>query len=371
MHPHRLHLLLALGWAVIFVLVGVLPTYGQGPSATPVENQVCLACHTNRDLTMKLPNGEILSMYVDEALYSASVHGKVGQRCTTCHANITAYPHPPITARDSRDLSLQSYTVCQQCHENVYKQALDSIHAKFLAAGNRNAAVCTDCHTAHYTTNPHNPRSRIPQTCRMCHSLIFDQYKTSVHGAALLDQSNPDVPTCVDCHGVHQIADPTTIAFRLKSPQICASCHTNREIMRRYNLSTNVLNTYVADFHGTTVEIFAKQSPDAPTNTAVCYDCHGIHDIRSVKDPNSSVIKENLLKTCQQCHPDATADFPAAWMSHYDASPTKYPLVYYVNLFYTILIPVVIGGMLAFVSLDAARRIADRLPKKQSERQDE
>jgi len=69
------------------------------------------------------------------------------------------------------------------------------------------------------------------------------------------------------------------------------------------------------------------------------------------------------LKTCQQCHPDATADFPSSWMSHYDASPTKYPVVYYVNLFYTIFIPVVIGGMLAFVLLDVARRILDRFQK--------
>ena len=36
-------------------------------------------------------------------------------------------------------------------------------------------------------------------------------------------------------------------------------------------------------------------------------------------------------------------------MSHYVASPTKFPLVYYVNLFYKIFIPTVIGGMLIFV----------------------
>lgn len=364
MHLRRFHLLLALVWVAPLTFFFASLANAQGPSPAPVENRVCLACHTNRDLTMKLTNGEILSMYVDEAQYNASVHGKVGQRCTTCHANITAYPHPAITARDSRDYSLQLYTVCQQCHANVYKQALDSIHSKHLAAGNRNAAVCTDCHTAHYVTDPHNPRARVSQTCRMCHSVIYDQYKNSVHGAALLEQSNPDVPTCADCHGVHQIADPTTNAFRLKSPQICASCHTNRALMKKYNLSTNVLNTYVADFHGTTVEIFAKQSPDAPSNVAVCYDCHGVHDVRSAKDPEAGITKkENLLKVCQQCHPDATVDFPASWMSHYDASPTKYPAVYYVNLFYTILIPVIIGGMLSFVVLDAARRILNRVQK--------
>ncbi|MCX7840646.1 MAG: hypothetical protein N2559_14520, partial [Anaerolineae bacterium] len=93
MHPHRFRLVLALGITTLFILASASLTHAQGPVATQVENQVCLACHTNRNLTLKLPNGEILSMYIDEAQYNASVHGKVGQRCTTCHPNITAYPH--------------------------------------------------------------------------------------------------------------------------------------------------------------------------------------------------------------------------------------------------------------------------------------
>ena len=44
-----------------------------------------------------------------------------------------------------------------------------------------------------------------------------------------------------------------------------------------------------------------------------------------------------------------TASFTDAWMSHYVASPEKFPLVYYVNLFYKVFIPLVIGGMLIFV----------------------
>ena len=68
-------------------------------------------------------------------------------------------------------------------------------------------------------------------------------------------------------------------------------------------------------------------------------------------------MKSNLLKKCQRCHPNATANFPDAWMSHYNASPQEYPLVYYVNLFYKFLIPTVIGGMLAFVITDIVRRI--------------
>jgi predicted CXXCH cytochrome family protein len=366
MHLKRFGCLIALLFAVAISLVFATSALAGGPNDTPspaTENSVCLACHSSLNLTYKLPSGEVLSLFVDQKMFDASVHGQQNQKCTDCHTNISNYPHPPIAATTARDFSLQMYTLCKACHETEYKDSLDSMHTKVLASGNRNAPVCTDCHTSHIVTKANTPRTRIPQTCQKCHSEIYDQYKGSVHGAALLDNSNPDVATCVDCHGVHTVSDPLTVAYRLKSPQICANCHTNVAMMKKYNISTNVLNSYVADFHGTTVELFEKQSPDAPTNKPVCFDCHGTHDIRSAKDPKATIFQANLLKTCQQCHPDATANFPSSWLSHYDASPTRYPIIYFVNLFYTIIIPLVIGGMLAFVLLDAARRIKNRVQK--------
>ncbi len=128
--------------------------------------------------------------------------------------------------------------------------------------------------------------------------------------------------------------------------------------MDKYGISTNVLNTYVADFHGTTVTLFEKQSPDAPTNKPVCYDCHGIHDISRVDDPQTGIeMQQNLLVRCKVCHPDATSNFPSAWMSHYIPSPQHYSLVYYVNLFYKFFIPLVLGGMVALVGLDVGHSI--------------
>ena len=208
-------------------------------------------------------------------------------------------------------------------------------------------------------------RLRIPQTCARCHSAIYEKYRLSVHGYALTEEQNLDVPTCADCHGVHDIQDPRTAEFRLQSPSMCAKCHTDEEKMARYGLSTYVLSSYVADFHGTTVTLFEKQSPDAETNKAVCYDCHGIHDIQRTKDPTTGLqLQENLLVRCQECHPDATANFPTAWLSHYQPSPDKFPIVYYVNLFYSFFIPAVIGGMGLYVLLDAARRIRNRFQRK-------
>jgi hypothetical protein len=132
--------------------------------------------------------------------------------------------------------------------------------------------------------------------------------------------------------------------------------------MARYGLSTYVLTSYVSDFHGTTVELFEKRTPDAETNKAVCYDCHGIHDIQSTRDPEAGLsLQANLLARCQLCHPDATANFPAAWLSHYEPSAEKYPVVYYVNLFYAFFIPGMLGGMGLLVVLDVYKSFRVRM----------
>lgn len=351
---------LSVALACIVLLLGGAVAFAETTGQQGDENDVCLSCHGNPNLTTELPSGEVLPLFVDRETFNSSVHGAMGQKCTACHTNISGFPHPPLFARDRRDLSMGYYTTCRQCHEEQYRASLDSVHGQLLAGGDTNAPICTDCHGYHDVTPPDQPRTKIAQTCSKCHSLIYNQYKESVHGSALINGDNPDVPTCIDCHGVHRMEDPRTAQFRLKSPQICAECHTDPVRMAKYGLSTNVLNTYVADFHGTTVELFAKQSPDQPTNKAVCYDCHGIHDIKAVTDPEATVVKENLLKTCRQCHPDATANFPTAWVGHYEPSPERYPLVYYVNLFYKILIPLVVGFFVAMILLDVAHSVVTR-----------
>ncbi len=362
---------------VTAVLAFAGPRASAAPAAAPlavgVSNDYCLGCHGKPDQIKTLPDGETLYLTIDPALWAASVHGAGGYACVQCHTDITTYPHPEFKAQDRRDVTLRLYPTCKQCHSGNYERTLDSVHQQSLdkalkgePGGNKNAAVCADCHNPHYQTRLTNPDTheilpdahvQIPQTCARCHSAIYDQYKESVHGKALLEFINPDVPTCIDCHGVHNIQNPTTEAFRISSPQLCARCHTDPARMDKYGISTQVLNTYLADFHGTTTTLFQKQSPGQITNKPVCVDCHGIHNIARPDDPQRGLeIKENLLQTCQKCHPDATTNFPDAWLSHYVPGPEKNSLVYYVNLFYRIFIPTVIGGMVIFVASDLYRR---------------
>jgi predicted CXXCH cytochrome family protein len=248
-----------------------------------------------------------------------------------------------------------------------YESSLDGVHDRALAGGNQEAAVCTDCHNPHNTQPPSVPRSRIATTCERCHSEVVARYRESVHGEALIGEGNPDVPTCTDCHGVHNSVGPSSdSSFHLFSPEICAKCHADTALMERYDVSTDVFESYVTDFHGTTVVLFEEIAPDQETNKPVCIDCHGVHDMKSVDDPESTVIKENLLDTCQKCHPDATTNFPDSWLSHYTPSPENAILVYYVNLFYQFIIPGVVGGMGIFVVLDGTKRIRDRRKEKQA-----
>lgn len=338
----------------------------------PPDQAYCLDCHANPALQMVLPSGDTLSVTVDESEYAASVHGKhgtEGYRCIRCHVGMNEYPHEEITASSVRELFIDYSTGCARCHPANYDETMDGVHLELLASGNQEAAVCADCHTGHavhpltdeITGDPLPGSNEISvQMCMSCHADVYDHYANSVHGQAVLAGSQ-DAATCVDCHGVHETEGPSsTAAFRLFSPQTCAECHANEQLMSRYNISTDVFDTYVSDFHGTNVMLFQQTTPDQEFNAPVCVDCHGVHEILAADEENSPVFKENLLVTCQRCHPDASSDFPDAWLSHHPVSFEETPVVAVADLIYDILIPTIIGGMGLFVATDIYRRISRR-----------
>ncbi len=359
-------LIIAMALSLAVIMAFVLPVQAAPPEQESDPNKLCMACHSIPDREVKLANGETLPLYIDHDAYTASVHGQEKVLCTSCHTNISGYPHPQLAANDYRDFQIDRYVACRNCHVEQYEATLDSMHAAALAGGNRDAALCTDCHGSHDIGDPAEPRQKTSVTCSLCHASHYEDYNESVHGEALMAEGNPDVPTCVDCHGVHAIHDPLTAEFRLKSPEICGECHRDTLLMDKYDISTEVFETYVADFHGTTVTLFDRQSPDQATNKAVCFDCHGVHNIKAVTDPEATVVKENLLITCQRCHPGADTNFPTSWTSHHIPDRENNPLVYYINLFYAIIIPAVVGFMVLFVSLDAVRRITLRFRPRKS-----
>ena len=319
------------------------------------DNEYCLGCHAQPGMQTTLPGGEVLDLSFDIEAFETSVHGSFDIPCVLCHTDITPFPHEPITSADTRAFAIERADSCLGCHLDEYTEAADNVHTAALERGVKEAAVCTDCHGSHDTAKPVAHSPEVPLTCSQCHSEIYQLYEQSVHGEAL-NAENRDVPTCTDCHGVHTVEGPTESPFHLFSPQICADCHNDEDLMEPYGLSTNVLDSYVADFHGSTVILFEKLAPDQETNKPVCIDCHGVHAIKKTDDPDGPVFQANLLQTCQRCHPDATENFSAAWLSHYSPEPDKAGLVWLAGWFYRIIIPLIIGGMLLYVIVGWVRK---------------
>jgi hypothetical protein len=375
------------------LLVGLLWLAGDLPQARAdallqtERDENCLMCHADPDFIGRFQNGELVSLYVDKEKYERSVHGPAGLNCAACHTDLTRYPHhddqqiciachpeegggaeteyPPLKAEivfaDRREMVLVINESCRSCHAHEFEVAVDSAHIRVLEGGNLDAPVCVDCHGSHEIALLSSlPRAELASMCGTCHKAVYSTYRTSVHGAALEAESNPDVPTCIECHGVHSVRGPRDAPYRNDSIAICGDCHADQALMDEYGISTDVFNTYLDDFHGRTVNLFRRQSDTAQSHKAVCFDCHGIHNIRRPSDSLSTVYPTNLQRTCQQCHEDASIQFPTAWLSHYLPTWEHTPALVVVNWAYQILIPVVIGGFVGYIGLDVNRRWLDK-----------
>jgi predicted CXXCH cytochrome family protein len=316
----------------------------------------CLLCHKYR-LVMRFGDGGTQSLLIDENELRESVHSKL--RCPDCHFGFSSEEHPVRKFQTKRDFSIVAADSCRRCHFDKYTKTLESIHYNMLSKGNLNAPVCVDCHGAHSIHSGRKEKVMSARRCQKCHNAIYEVYAGSIHGKALISEHNQDVPVCSDCHSAHDIADPRVVDFRNNIPLLCGNCHANKELMKKYGLSTAVLESYLEDFHGVTLTFYKKQEKPV-RHIAVCTDCHGIHDITSIKARDSLVVKQKLLKRCQKCHPDASEKFPDSWMSHYEPSAKRAPLVYAINLIYKIFIPFMLIGLVLQIILHIWRYAVNR-----------
>lgn len=324
------------------------------------EENYCMSCHAH-EIPMEFKDGETIMLRVDMFALRNSPH--VSLSCSDCHFGFSSEDHPKRNFRARRDYMIASADVCRRCHFDKYTKTLESIHYSLLSQGNLQAPTCTDCHGAHKIDFITKDREMSAQKCRQCHQDIYDIYAGSVHGDALLVEHNKDVPTCTHCHKAHEIVDPLKNEYHQKIPDMCSNCHADESIVGKYGLSTDVVKTYLSDFHGITLGFYKRQKDDSlrPSRPiAVCTDCHGTHNITSTVGIDPAELKATLLKRCQKCHEGATENFPDAWLSHYVPSPSKAPVIFIVNTAYKILLPLMVAGLLLQVLLHAWRYIANR-----------
>jgi hypothetical protein len=288
----------------------------QRPCASIKQKVNCSACH---------------AAVVEE--YQKSTHGDLFTKgdlnaptCTECHTK--------HTIRNRRDPDSPTFptnvpNLCAKCHREGQKAAIrytgsdheiineytESIHGKgLLKSGLVVTAMCTDCHTSHRELPHTNPESsvnqkNIPKTCGKCHHGIEEQFIQSVH-SKLVGKTDKDLPVCNDCHNAHKIRRTDIEGFKLDIMDKCGRCHEK------------IAKTYFDTYHG-------KVSQLGYTKTAKCYDCHGSHDILPVSDTRSHLSRENVVKTCQRCHPGATRRF-AGYLTHATHhDPSKYPWLFW------------------------------------------
>jgi predicted CXXCH cytochrome family protein len=314
----------------------------------------CLACHGSDGLSMVLEDGSEMSLFQDGEVFQNSVHG-AQLLCTDCHEGYEEDHPSGATFASQRAYAIASYEVCKKCHFDTYARTLESVHYEHLKDGLYAVPVCTDCHGAHDIQNPHEKRAMISRSCGSCHAGVYETYARSVHGKALVEGDNQDVPACAGCHTAHSIEHPTTIKFHLASPQICIGCHADEELAARYDIPTTVATTYLSDFHGVTASLASASDVEERHLVVTCVDCHGVHDIASPRLVGRQTMKAKVAKVCTGCHEGAATDFPAAWLSHFQPSLEHAPIVFFADLFYKIFIPFVISGLILQVLLHLYR----------------
>lgn len=164
-------------------------------------------------------------------------------------------------------------------------------------------ALCVDCH-ADITDLPHENVK--PVRCAECHEDEVALHEKSVHGTASR-YGVTNVALCVDCHGApHQMlpADNTnSLTHHSRIPAVCNACHDDAALMSKYKRTRgDAVTTYDHSVHGLALATNG-------TKTAVCTDCHGVHDIVMTSDPTSKLFWQNIPATCGKCHGDIRDKF--------------------------------------------------------------
>lgn len=154
--------------------------------------------------------------------------------------------------------------VCVQCHGKLpgkygepVKRWQGSIHAE-------NAIACNSCHggepkDAAMAMSPARgflgvpKEDAIPAFCGRCHVGVLKDYMASLHGKAL----GRGGPTCVTCHGSHNVVKATLDLINEKS---CSRCHSFEQA-EKIKAAMNETEKMILDIESRTA-VFKQQGID-------------------------------------------------------------------------------------------------------------
>jgi hypothetical protein len=168
------------------------------------EDTECLKCHKNPLLSKGKKDGSLLSLYVNEASFRASVHGAAGMSCTDCHQEAKPNFHP---AEGFPEVG------CASCHPEAVETYKKTTHGMVLESGVEGAPKCQDCHTSHYIRKISDPESpvnaaHLSAACFRCHWQVeppkgflaaLATYRINGHPKVYLG-TQYDAKVCANCH---------------------------------------------------------------------------------------------------------------------------------------------------------------------------
>jgi hypothetical protein len=312
----------------------------------------CLLCHKMKGMVVFDEKRKASrNLTINEDLYQASYHGRV--KCKGCHSDISKIPHGEVEKVNcANDCHIRDpSTNGRFSHANAVNSLAKSAHGK-KSTDSQNIEDLPNCQFCH-SNKPYQKRrdehkdfTEFKRVCMQCHEspdwierfYRHMKYRTSIR------RSSKDIV------------------------KLCSQCHADGTMMGRHDLE--VVIGFNDTFHGKAIQY-------GNTEVANCLNCHAPyvegfspHSITSQSEIESPVSTKNKIVTCRQvgCHEDAKEAFASSGKVH----PSSYGMVswlrpkqttlealrsdeyesnfqkiviFAINMFYKILIALVVGGL--------------------------
>jgi len=306
--------------------------HGAAAKAGDPDAPKCFSCH-----------GPVHQIQASSDANSPVAKKNLPDTCAACHSNSDFLARHKIPLAHPVEL---------------YRQ---SVHGRGVVDGDGAAASCSDCHGSHRILPGRDSRStinhfNIAATCGQCHSEIAKTYLESVHGQAM-KAGSADAPVCTDCHGEHLILGPKDASSPVSTAKVstvtCGRCHNDERLALRYNLPMDRVPSYADSYHGLAMR-------EGSQTVANCASCHGVHNIFPASDARSTVNAANLSKTCGACHAGAGEHFAIGPVHVQTAAGPAHPVVKSIRWFYWGIIPLTLGFMLLHNLVDLVAKVRRR-----------
>jgi len=234
---------------LLLIFIGLTPQIQAQETVLAPENDLCMGCHTHQTFTFK----------------------------------------NTLTDQDDKRMMNPLYILDKDHFAR-------GVHAKFK---------CADCHSADYTTYPHNAELKLEplSTCMDCHGgdekyavyqfeKIDEEFQKSVHF-----QKSGESFTCSKCHNQHYYQAKTRTSSMVNeivgfSNEMCMTCHSNNS---KFQLMSDTLKPALSHIHDW------LPNQDLHFKNVRCIECH-TQVVDSLQVSHNILPKEQALRNCVECH---------------------------------------------------------------------